>query len=58
MAGKLVRIVGILKNAPGQIVAAKKGKSEAPAVPAPEALRERQSRSSTPPQRAKNSKRK
>jgi hypothetical protein len=52
MAGKLGRIVGILKNAPGQIISAyKKGKSEAPAVPPPEALRQRQSRSGASPQR-------
>lgn len=43
MAGKLRRIAAILKNAPGQIVSAyRKGKSEAPPIPPPEALRQRQ----------------
>jgi hypothetical protein len=43
LAGKLSRILAILKKAPGQIVSAyRKGRSEAPAVPPPEALRQRQ----------------
>jgi len=50
VAGKLSRIVAILKNAPGQIIAAyRKGKSEAPIVPPPEVLRERH----VPPARPK-----
>lgn len=43
MAGKLSRIVAILVSAPRQIVSAyRKGKSEAPPVPPPEALRKYQ----------------
>jgi len=43
LAGKLSRIIAILKGAPRQITAAyRKGKSEAPSVPPPEALRQRQ----------------
>lgn len=43
MAGKLSRIVAILKSAPRQIVSAyRKGRSEAPPVPPPEALRQSQ----------------
>ena len=50
MAGKFSRIIAILKSAPGQIIAAyRKGKSEAPTVPPPEVLRERQ----VPPARPK-----
>lgn len=40
MAGKLSRIVAILKSAPRQIVSAyRKGRSEAHPVPPPEVLR-------------------
>lgn len=50
MAGKLSRIVDILKSAPRQIVSAyRKGRSEAPPVPPPEALRKRQSQNAAPP---------
>jgi hypothetical protein len=52
VAGKLSRIIAILKGAPRQIIAAyQKGKSEAPDVPPPEALRKLQvpPASSTPP---------
>lgn len=59
MAGKLRRIVDILKNAPGQIVSAyKKGKSEAPPVPPPEALRKRQAPQASPKSQAKKTGRK
>lgn len=43
MAGKLSRIVAILKSAPSQLIAAyRKGYKDAPAVPPPEALRKLQ----------------
>jgi hypothetical protein len=50
LVGKLSRIIAILKSAPRQIIAAyRKAKSEAPSVPPPEILRERQ----VPPARPK-----
>lgn len=52
MAGKLSRIVAILKNAPRQIVSAyKKGRDEAPPVPPPEALRKHQSQTAAHPRK-------
>jgi len=43
LAGRLSRIVAILKNAPRQLIGAyKKGRDDAPAVPPPEALRKYQ----------------
>jgi hypothetical protein len=43
LAGKLSRIVAILKSAPRQIIGSyKKGRDEAPPVPPPEILRKRQ----------------
>jgi hypothetical protein len=57
LAGKLSRIIAILKGAPRQITAAyKKGKSEAPAVPPPEALRKRQTPPAGPRRPGKDSK--
>ncbi len=59
MAGKLSRIVAILKNAPRQIISAyRKGKSEAPPVPPPEALRKYQSQTGAPLPQGKDSQRK
>ena len=56
MAGRLSRIVAILKSAPRQIIAAyKKGRDDAPAVPPPEILRKRQDPSAGPKPRGKNS---
>ena len=56
MAGRLSRIVAILKSAPRQIIGAyKKGRDDAPAVPPPEILRKRQDPSAGPPQPRKDS---
>jgi len=56
LAGKLSRIVAILKSAPRQIIGAyKKGRDDAPAVPPPEILRKRQDPSAGPPPRRKGS---
>jgi len=56
LAGKLSRIVAILKSAPRQIVSAdRKGKSEAPAVPPPGALRNRQAQPADAPPPRKDS---
>lgn len=50
MAGRLSRIVALLKSAPRQIIAAyKKGYSNAPSVPPPEILRKRQDPPAGPP---------
>ena len=49
MAGTFGRLITILKSAPRQILAAyRKGYSEAPRVPPPEALLKRQSPSANP----------
>jgi hypothetical protein len=57
LAGRLSRIVAILKNAPRQLIAAyKKGRDDAPAVPPPEILRKRQDSSAGPKPPGKDSK--
>ena len=56
MAGKLSRIVAILKSAPRQIIEAyKKARDEAPAIPPPEILRKRQDKPTVPKPPGKNS---
>lgn len=56
MAGRLSRIVALLKSAPGQMIAAyKNGYNNAPAVPPPEALRKRQDPPAGPPPPGKDS---
>ena len=56
MAGKLSRIVAILKSAPRQIIGAyKKGRDDAPAVPPPEILRKRQDPPTVPKPPGKDS---
>jgi hypothetical protein len=55
MAGRLSRILAILKNAPRQIVASyRKGYDSAPAVPPPEALRSRENPPADSPSAKKN----
>jgi hypothetical protein len=55
VAGKLSRLIAIFKTAPRQIIAAyRKGYSEAPGVPPPQALRERQASAADPPPPAKD----
>jgi len=57
LAGRLSRIVAILKNAPRQLIAAyKKGRDDAPAVPPPEILRKRQDPPAGPQPPGKDSK--
>jgi hypothetical protein len=59
LAGKLSRIVAILKNAPRQIIGSyKKGRDEAPPVPSPEILRKRQDPPAGSPPPGKDSPRK
>lgn len=56
MAGKLSRIVALLKSAPRQIIAAyRKGHDDAPAVPPPEILRNRKVPPAVPPPPGKDS---
>jgi len=56
LAGKFSRIVAILKSAPRQLIAAyRKGQSEAPSVPVPEALRKYQVPPAGPQPPAKDS---
>ena len=56
MAGKLSRIVALLKSAPSQIIGAyKKGRDDAPAGPPPEILRKRQDPPTVPPPPGKDS---
>jgi hypothetical protein len=57
LAGKLSRIVAILKSAPRQIIGAyKKGRDDAPAIPPPEILRKRQDPPAGPQPPGKDSK--
>jgi hypothetical protein len=57
LAGKLSRIVALLKSAPRQIIESyKKGRDDAPAVPPPEILRKRQDPPTVPKPPGKNSK--
>ena len=57
MAGKLSRIVAILKSAPRQIIGAyKKARDDAPAVPPPEILLKRQDKPAAPKPPGKDSK--
>jgi len=57
LAGKLSRIVAILKSAPRQIIGSyKKGRDDAPAVPPPEILRNRQVPPASPKPPGKDSK--
>jgi len=56
LAGKLSRIVAILKSAPRQLIAAyKKGRDDAPTVPPPEALRKHQNPPADGPETRKGS---
>jgi len=56
LAGKLSRIVALLKSAPRQIIGSyKKGRDDAPAVPPPEILRKRQDTPAVPKPPGKNS---
>jgi len=59
LAGKLSRIVALLKSAPRQIIGSyKKGRDDAPAVPPPEILRKRQDTPAVPKPPGKNSRNK
>jgi len=56
LAGKLSRIVALLKSAPRRIIGAyKKGRDDAPAVPPPDALRKRQDPPAVPKPPGKDS---
>ena len=56
MAGKLSRIVALLKSAPRQIIESyKTGRDDAPAVPPPEILRKRQNKPTVTKPPRKNS---